>query len=190
MIITDRLLKAINTAAYAHDGHRRKGGEIPYISHPYSVMLFASQVTDDEDVLIAALFHDILEDVPDRYNAERMKQEFGSKVLALVHDVSEKSNPEADTWQTRKDAYIAHLEEAPREAVIISLADKTHNISMTLEDYAQEGDSVWQRFHAPKEKQLWFYQSVAEVISRRLPDESLTEHYQALVEKLRHIVEG
>ena len=60
-----RLIRAINTAAWAHRDHVRKGTDIPYISHIFGVMHLVSEVTDDEDVLIAALFHDILEDVPE-----------------------------------------------------------------------------------------------------------------------------
>ena len=60
--LTPRLQQAITQAATSHDGHYRKGSTKPYVTHVVSVMLIASEYTDDEDILIACLLHDIMED--------------------------------------------------------------------------------------------------------------------------------
>lgn len=83
-----RLMRGIATASRAHDGHYRKGSGVPYISHPMAVMLIAASVTNDEDVLLAALFHDILEDVPENYSRAEMKDEFGLRVVEIVEGVT------------------------------------------------------------------------------------------------------
>ena len=83
MSLTPRLMRAIDTAAVSHRDHVRKGSGIPYVAHLYAVMHLVSQATGDEDVLIAALLHDTLEDVPEVYPEARMRAEFGE---CIVHD--------------------------------------------------------------------------------------------------------
>lgn len=74
----------------AHDGQYRKVSGVPYVSHPIGVALITAQYTGNEDAVIAALFHDILEDVsPDIYSADRMRDEFGEHVTEIVANVSE-----------------------------------------------------------------------------------------------------
>lgn len=188
---TDRLNTALIAAARAHDGQTRKGTDIPYITHPVAVAILASEGSGDEDTIIAALFHDVLEDVsPDVYSPEQLAQEFGSRVLMLVQAVSEDKRPDEPEkpWKERKIDYLEHLETADPEALVISAADKIHNLSSILADYQSLGDTLWQRFNAPKEDQLWYYRSVASVIARRLPDNPLTSQLTESVGKLKKII--
>jgi (p)ppGpp synthase/HD superfamily hydrolase len=88
---TTRLDKAIRISARAHEkqGQHRKGTDIPYIIHPFGVMLIASNVTKDENVLIGCLMHDILEDIDSSiYNELQMKDDFGDKLVGIVKDVT------------------------------------------------------------------------------------------------------
>lgn len=78
----------MNTAAWAHRHHVRKGGGIPYVSHLYSVMYLLASVTNDEDVLIAGLLHDTLEDVPEEYNSAQLEADFGPRVRELVEELT------------------------------------------------------------------------------------------------------
>ena len=151
-VASPRLIQAINTAAWAHRDHVRKGTDIPYVSHVFGVMQLVSQVTDDEDVLIAALFHDILEDVPEEYSPERMTREFGERVVELVRGVTKDST--LSSWQERADAYLAHLRKADDGSVVISAADKLHNLLSIHADLDELGDDLWARFNSGKERQL------------------------------------
>nr|WP_120491543.1 HD domain-containing protein [Corynebacterium lactis] len=187
VIPSPRLLRAVATAARAHEGHYRKSTTIPYISHPFSVMLLASRVTDDEDVLVAALFHDILEDVPEFYSAEQMSAEFGPRVVDIVRGVTKDES--IRDWQGRSDAYLAALAKAPEGSVIVAAADKFHNLSSTLEDLRRDGRSVWGRFNSSPGQQLWWYTSVLEVISGRLPGLPLLPELGEMVDQLRAYVE-
>ena len=66
MELTKKIQKAINLASKLHHGQIRKGdGELPYISHPFSVAWILNQYTDNEDIIVAGILHDILEDVKD-----------------------------------------------------------------------------------------------------------------------------
>jgi (p)ppGpp synthase/HD superfamily hydrolase len=173
---TQRLDKAVRVAARAHErqGQHRKGTDIPYIVHPFGVMVIAANVTDDEDVLVACLLHDILEDVsPEIYSEQNMRQEFGERVLAMVKDVS-KDEAIAD-WHERCAAYLENLENrASEQSLIVSAADKIHNLRSMIIDYREVGDMLWQRFSTGSSKdQLWWYESVLKVIEKRLPGSAI-----------------
>lgn len=175
-------MRAINTAAIAHDGHYRKATTIPYISHLYGVMTLASTVTDDEDVLVACLLHDAIEDVSEKYGPAQIEADFGARVLEIVQGVTKIDAP---TWQERNDAYLAHLrEEASPESVLVSLCDKTHNLMSILADHEEIGEELWERFNSGKERQQWWYRSIFEVASQRLPQSELLHSYGELVQRL------
>lgn len=177
-----RLIRAINTAAWAHRDHVRKGTDIPYISHVFGVMHLVSEVIDDEDVLIAALFHDILEDVEEEYSAAQMEADFGPRVVELVGGVTKDASL-AD-WQARSDAYLDHLRRADDGSVLISAADKLHNLLSILADYHDIGDDLWTRFNSGKERQQWWYRAVSDVASERLPGNPLVGELQKRVAEL------
>ena len=180
---SSRLMRGIATASRAHDGHYRKGSGVPYISHPMSVMLIAASVTNDEDVLLAALFHDILEDVPEEYSAEQMEQDFGPRVLTLVQGVTKDDT--LSGWQERADAYLAHLEQAEEGSVLVSAADKLHNLLSILADHQAIGEELWLRFNSGKERQQWWYGAIYQVAQQRLPGNALVEELGFRVRELR-----
>lgn len=184
MQFTPKIGQAINKAAYAHRHQTRKGTDVPYIIHPVSVMLIASQATTDEDTLIACLLHDILEDVPEEYSKQQMLRDFGENVVTIVEGVTKDSSlPE---WQARQEAYLKRLtEQAPDESIIVSCADKIHNLTATLRDHEEIGDAVWQRFNAGKSNQLWWYKAILHVTTKRLPGLSLNHQLEKLIENLR-----
>ena len=114
--LTPRLQQAITQAATSHDGHYRKGSTKPYVTHVVSVMLIASEYTDDEDILVACLLHDIMEDRPDTYSFDQMAADFGPRVVDLVQGVTKDSTlldwrpAPTPTWHTaagrpRRGAY-------------------------------------------------------------------------------------
>ena len=179
---SSRLMRGIAIASRAHDGHYRKGSGVPYISHPMSVMLIAASVTNDEDVLLAALFHDILEDVPENYSRAEMEDEFGPRVVEIVEGVTKDSS--LPSWQERADAYLEQLSHGSEESVIVAAADKFHNLSQTLEDLDRDGHALWERFRSTPSQQLWWYTSVRNVIAERLPDLPLLADLGVLIERL------
>ncbi|MDK8819365.1 HD domain-containing protein [Corynebacterium amycolatum] len=179
---SERLMRGIATASRAHDGHYRKGSGVPYISHPMAVMLIAASVTNDEDVLLAALFHDILEDVPENYSRAEMEDEFGPRVVEIVEGVTKDSS--LPSWQERADAYLEQLSRGSAESIIVAAADKFHNLSQTLEDLDREGHSLWRRFRSTPSQQLWWYTNVRNVIAERLPDMPLLDDLDILIERL------
>ena len=54
--------KAVNFAQKAHAGQYRKGTDVPYITHVLEAGTIAASLTDDENVIAAAILHDTIED--------------------------------------------------------------------------------------------------------------------------------
>lgn len=183
---TPRLEHAINVATFAHRKQKRKGSKLPYIVHPFSTMLIASNVTEDEDVLIACLFHDIFEDVAEEYSRQQMTNEFGNRVVSMVEDVTKDYS--IKDWRKRSDAYLDHVKQSPSESIIVCASDKISNISAVLSDYENIGEKLWDRFASSKADQLWWYKSVLEIIENRLPQSTLVPELSSRIDKLDHII--
>jgi (p)ppGpp synthase/HD superfamily hydrolase len=149
-------------------------------------MHIANQVTRDEDVLIACLFHDILEDVPEKYCREQMLEDFGARVVGFVDDVTKDSS--IRSWRKRSEAYLAHLETADEHSVIVSAADKINNLNAMLIDYEQDGEKLWKKFNGDKHQQLWWYESIYTIVRRRLMDSPLREAMGQQMKQFRKII--
>jgi (p)ppGpp synthase/HD superfamily hydrolase len=161
-IFTGRVERAIALALRAHATQVRKGdGELPYLVHPVTVALILSRFTADEDIIIAGLLHDTLEDTA--VTAEELEREFGAKVRDLVQDVTEPPL-RGLSWDTRKARYLRRLETAPRGALLVAGADKIANIVSMLAAHSVAGDALWERFHAPPAHKLAFYRQVHALI--------------------------
>lgn len=180
MSFTPKIQKAIIQSAVLHQNQKRKGTPLPYIIHPYSVAFILSDYTNDEDIIVAGLLHDVLEDVPN-YSGDDMKKEFGEKVYKIVKEVSEdkdpndKSEDKKITWQKRKEDYLANLKNNSFEAMMVCCADKIHNLLSLIEAYKEQGDDLWDKFNAPKDKKIWFYEEILNILKNRLDNDIVKE---------------
>ena len=168
-MLTQRLAQALALAIEAHDGQKRKGTRIPYVAHPMAVAAIALEHGADEDQAIAALLHDAVEDGGAPY-AERIRQQFGERVAAIVDGCTDgvpDSNGQKEDWKPRKLRYIAHLEQASDDVMLVSGADKLHNARAIVEDLLRIGPAVFNRFSASKAQTLWYYETLAGVFSQR-----------------------
>ena len=161
------IFTAIEFATKAHRGQYRKGTRIPYIIHPLNVAKILIEQDCANEVVVAGLLHDTVEDTPvtlsDIHNA------FGPTVTALVKASSEPDR--SDMWENRKQHTLDFLKTAPREVLLISCADKLDNIRSMRQGYAALGEPFWDRFNRPKAKQTWYYQSLAQLFIQRIDDE-------------------
>lgn len=155
--------KAIAFAVKAHEGQPRKGTDIPYILHPIEVGMIVSRITDDKEVIAAAVLHDTVEDC-DQVTLADIRREFGDRVARIVGLESE---DKSKSWKERKAATIDFLKtESMREAKIVALSDKLSNIRCFYADYMKLGEEFWQRFNM-KDKQMqgWYYHGLCEALS-------------------------
>ena len=177
--------RAVIFAVKAHEGQRRKRGGA-YIIHPLETAAIASTLTDDSEVLAAAVLHDTVEDAG--VTPATLIQEFGERVARLILSETEDKRadlPPSSTWRIRKEESIAILNASTDVNVkIIWLADKLSNMRAFYRDYIKTGDDLWQRFHQndPKE-QHWYYRTVADAVSE-LSDFPAWKEYDALIDKV------
>ncbi|EOD01815.1 HD domain-containing protein [Caldisalinibacter kiritimatiensis] len=174
---------AIEVAAKAHKGQTRKGTDIPYITHPYTVGMMLLQEGCSEELVIAGILHDTVEDT--YITLDYIREMFGKKVADIVEGCSEpdKSLP----WEDRKEHTIEYLKTAPLDIRIVTLADKLHNIRSTIKEYEKVGEEVWNRFRRGKEKQSWYYYGLIDVLCNRedIPNHiNLFNEFEKEVKKL------
>ncbi len=165
--MSERVFQAVEFATKAHTGQFRKGTKVPYIVHPLGVAKILIEAGCSEDVVVAGILHDTVEDSSTRI--DDIRRDFGEEVARLVAGASEPDK--SDTWENRKQHTIDNLETAPMDAVYVSLADKLANIRDIRADYEKLGDDVFLRFNRPKEKQEWYYRAMADLFSKRIVDE-------------------
>lgn len=163
---SSKVAEAVIFASMAHDKSYRKGSEIPYIAHPMETGLIVMSMTKNEDVIIAAILHDVAEDTD--YSLEDIREKFGDHVAELVSYESEdkmKNMNKEDSWKIRKMAFLEHLESAPKNAKMICLADKVSNMRQSAKDHEKMGDDMWLVFNQKdKNEQMWYYQGIARAL--------------------------
>ncbi|MEE1014450.1 MAG: HD domain-containing protein [Lachnospiraceae bacterium] len=177
--------RAIIFATRAHSGTYRKGTSIPYIVHPIEAAAIVSTMTDDPDMIAAAVLHDVVEDTD--ATVEEIRFFFNDHIARLVEAESEnkrKDLPPQETWMIRKMETLNFLRnDADREAKILALADKLSNIRAIHRDQNTVGDKLWERFNEKrKDKHGWMYRQVAEALSE-LQDTFAWQEYDDLVRK-------
>ena len=177
--------RAIIFATRAHSGTYRKGTSIPYIVHPIEAAAIVSSITDDPDMIAAAVLHDVVEDTD--ATVEEIRFFFNERIASLVEAESEdkrKDLPPQETWMVRKMETLEFLRnEADRDAKILALADKLSNMRAIHRDQNTVGDRLWERFNEKsKEKHGWMYRQVADALSE-LQDTFAWQEYDELVRK-------
>ena len=182
---TDLFDKAAKFAIDAHHGTERRGKAFPYIIHPMEAAEIVATITNDQELLAAAILHDVAEDT--EFTEEDIRREFGDRVADLVASESvyiDESLPEEETWVARKQLSIDRVKTASRDAKIVALADKLSNMRAMARDYEEIGDKLWDRFHAPDPSlHSWHYRSLLAAFED-LSDTDAYKEFKTLVEKI------
>lgn len=166
--VLPRLQDAISYALAAHAGQVRKGTAIPYASHLLAVCAIVQEHGGDEDLACAAMLHDAIEDCGAAHGPA-IEVRFGPRVAAVVRACSDTDVQPKPPWTARKEAYLAHLEHADPDTLLVSCADKLHNARAIAADLRTHGPAMLARFNAPAGGTAWYYTALAEVFARRLP---------------------
>jgi len=174
--------KAVKFAIEAHSGTERRCKGYPYIIHPMEAAAIVATMTNDQELLAAAILHDTVEDTD--VTIEQIRELFGDRVAELVQHETAPLD-ESLTWREKKTAQLKQLADAPHESKIVALGDKFSNMSGIALDYRQIGDEVWKRFHAPNGKPdvEWYYRSLADAMSE-LSDTLAYKEYVKLLEEV------
>jgi (p)ppGpp synthase/HD superfamily hydrolase len=162
-----RFEQALLLATRKHAGQRRKGTDIPYVSHLLSVAGLVLEAGGDEDLAIAALLHDVVEDCGGAPMLQEIRSQFGERVAHVVDGCTDTDLTPKPPWRQRKEDYLKHLRTADADTCLVSAADKLHNARSILADYRQLGEPVWERFQGKRDGTLWYYRALVDEFKRQ-----------------------
>lgn len=166
-LLSAKMIDAFGLVGRLFQAETRRVSGDPYVAHLFGVCLLVSNYSQDDDVLLAALLHDVLEDIsPKTYNETMMRQDFGDRTTDLVKSVSHIAGGD---WRNKREIYLQQLLDGPKEASLISAADLVYNLSDLLLNntrYPDETLSLFNDIHS-KDRQ-WFYSERVKVLRTRL----------------------
>lgn len=192
--LTDRFTKAVDYARILHI-ERRKGTQIPSMAHLLGVaslvMGEAGQVPFPvtEDMVIAALLHDAVEDHGGMPRLNDIRANFGADVARMVEGLSDSFAEDSNSkegWEARKRAYIDRLRHEPADVRLVSAADKLYNARTILDDYRRIGPEVWARFKRGRDLQLWYFRALLAVF-RKSRTNRIVEELERVVDELDRV---
>ncbi len=189
--------RALEYARIIHAAQRRKGTDIPYITHPVAVAELVLGHGGSQEEAIAALLHDAAEDQGGRLRLDDIRERFGERVATIVEGctdwIMEPDKTEKDKldWRPRKEAYISHIADETDESILlVSLADKVHNAGAIVADLETHGPDMMERFNAGAQDVLWYYRSLAEVFRARGNPQLLADLHRLVAEMERALNSG
>lgn len=191
-----RFASVVEWAIELHGDQTRKGSGVPYLAHLVEVAALVLHDGGTESEAIAGLLHDAIEDAG--VKPKQIRRRYGRKVSRTVKACTEtidgklptasKAPRDASTWRMRKQEAIDHLgaPDVPEPVLRVKAADALANARSIVADLRRTGPEVWQRFHAGAVDQLWYYRSLAIVLSRRLPG-LLSDELRVTVRELENL---
>ena len=187
MKLSKKFETALQYAAKIHAKQKRKGTQIPYVSHLLAAASLALEYGATEDEAIGALLHDAGEDAGGARRIQDIEKRFGKKVAVIVWGCTDTvENPKPD-WLTRKKKYIAHISKASKSVRLVSACDKLHNASSIVRDYQVIGEKIWDRFTAKKDGTLWYYRSLVKAFRKAKTCKPLIDELDRVVTEIERL---
>jgi len=185
---SERYEAALALAARVHRQQTRKGNDVPYIVHLAHVSVILIRHGFAEDLAIAGLLHDAVED-QDLPLAD-IEAGFGPEVAAIVAALTERKREGGveRPWEARKREALHQLRHAGLDAVAVKAADALHTVRSLIAGLAAEGSALWSNFSRGADQSLWFYESVAEIVRERLAEHPLADELDRAVDALEEAI--
>ena len=180
---------ALALATRAHRTQLRKGTDLPYIAHPVHVAIILERHGFGEDLAIAGLLHDVVEDTDVPLAA--IRREFGDVIAELVAAVTETktANGLERPWEQRKAEKLERLRTSGPEVAALKAADALHNARSLISDLRADGAAVWQRFKRGAQQSVEYYAAIGAGVRAKLGDHALVAELDAAVDELRRTAE-
>lgn len=179
----DLIDRAIELAVKAHKKQKRKGTSKAYITHPFAVSVLLARAGCSEEVIVAGILHDVVEDA--RIKPDRIREEFGEKVGSIVEKCTEPDKRRG--WEKRKQHTLDSLKEAGLDVKFVACADKLHNIRTIARDYRAVGDRVWRRFRRGRDDQKRYYESLAQLLRIKRGPSAYQKLYKEFKSRVREV---
>ncbi len=194
LFLTARFTAAVDYARILHI-ETRKGSQIPYMAHLLGVASLVmgeagqAPVPVTEDMVIAAVLHDAVEDQGGRRRLRDIEHNFGANVARLVEALTDSFAEDPShkpAWEERKRGYLERLATEPLDAQLISAADKLYNARAILDDFRHIGHKVWDRFKRGRDQQMWYFKELVRVFQSH-PSNRIEEEFARVVQELERI---
>jgi (p)ppGpp synthase/HD superfamily hydrolase len=191
LVLTERFTEAVEYARQLHTEYR-KGTGIPYMAHLIGVAALVMGEADGrvpvtEDMVIAALLHDAVEDHGGTPRLREIEGRFGpevSRMVAALSDTFAEDHDKKEPYEERKSAYIERLRHEPDDVLLISAADKLYNAKAILDDFKEIGPAVFDRFKRGRDDQLWYFDELLKVF-RSHPPNRIVNDLERVVQELK-----
>lgn len=173
---------ALATATEAHAGQIRNGASgIPYIEHPKAVAELLAEHGWAEEVLAAALLHDVIED--SETTLDDLREKFGEPVTGLVGSLSD--NETIADWRERKEEHRERVSTAGPQALAIYGADKLTNARALRGAWEEEGEAVAEELKVPLEVKLDAWEADLELLRAVAADLTFLDELEGELSRLR-----
>ncbi|HXY00324.1 MAG TPA: HD domain-containing protein [Candidatus Limnocylindrales bacterium] len=182
-----RFVRALEYAAKLHGRQVRKRTERPYVGHLLSVTSIVIEYGGDEDMAVAGLLHDAVEDQGGLPRLREIRRKFGKRVAHIVDGCTDAYSEPKPPWLERKRAYVERVSRESAEVRLVSAADKLSNARETLHEFRLHGDSVFERFAGKKEGTLWYYRALVAAF-RDAGGHPLVDELDRVVSELESLV--
>ena len=196
LVLTERFTEAVEYARKLHTEYR-KGTGIPYMAHLIGVAALVMGEADGrvpvtEDMVIAALLHDAVEDHGGTPRLRDIEEKFGpevSRMVAALSDTFAEDHDKKEGWEERKKNYLARLRNEPDNVLLISAADKLYNAKAILDDFKEIGFKVFDRFKRGAKEQLWYFDELLKVFLAH-PRNRIVNDLERVVQELKDCTAG
>jgi (p)ppGpp synthase/HD superfamily hydrolase len=186
IVLSRRFEKALVYVTRIHGKQVRKRTHRPYIGHLLSVASIVIEFDGDEDMAIAALLHDAVEDQGGLPRLQDIGRKFGKKVAHIVDGCTDSYATPKLPWIDRKRAYLERIPKETADVRLVSAADKLSNARETLQDVRAHGVEVFESFAGKKDGTLWYYQALVEKF-REAESSALVEELARVVTELNRL---
>lgn len=193
MIYTPQIASAIRFSVHVHEVYRKQRRKIlgtPYIIHPLTVGLILAQAHVDEDVVIAGILHDTIEDSIEDKKVTRdlLATKYGERVASIVESVTEhdKSLP----WEERKQIAVEGIAHLSIDAALVKAANSICNITDLIKDYKRMGDDMFNNFNASKEQIIEQHLQVIKSITTYFPESPFVTDLNHKVSELNALMQA
>ncbi|MFB4168027.1 HD domain-containing protein [Virgibacillus sp. JSM 102003] len=169
-------------AEKAHEGQKRKSSDAKYITHPIRVAERLEKSGFSEEVICAGYLHDVVEDTS--YEIGDIESVFGPRI---AHLVAAHTEDKSKSWRERKLHTIDTVKNAEKEVKYLIVADKLDNLLSMEEEYARQGDKLWESFNAGYNQQKWYNESIAENMTVGLSDDEVPTYFAEFENTVRRM---
>lgn len=178
--VTDSIQKAGEFAIDAHYGQVRKNEAIPYVSHLFDVAGILIDNRFSENLIIAGLLHDIMEDTKKTKKdiLALFSNEQGLEIIEII--LADTETDKWARWKQRKQATIDLAQNTDNiDGLLLICADKIANLGSLNKALELFGDKTWDFFDSGKDNQIWYYESLFKILKDRLPQHpKMMQQYQ------------